>query len=284
MNDLTPILRRYIRPMSPIPTDVQPVLDKMRPFPAILFDVYGTLLISDAGEIGGHAHPRDRLSELSDLLNEYGIQRSPKTIDKALSAAIRSSHAAARKRGIDVPEVDIVQIWRDVTGSDDISSVVALALAHELIVNPIFPMPGAAELVTAASRAGTIVGIISNAQFYTPLILKWAFQTSSGEFGFDENCCFFSYREGHAKPSVFMFQKAGRRLAGMGIAKEKVLYVGNDMGNDILPASSVGFVTALFAGDDRSLRMRADNEQVAGTTPDLIVTDLRQLLAGIATS
>ena len=51
------------------------------------------------------------------------------------------------------------------------------------------------------------------------------------------------------------------------------------MRNDILPAACAGFKTALFAGDRRSLRLRASDARCAKLSPDLIVTDLRQLIA-----
>ena len=48
--------------------------------------------------------------------------------------------------------------------------------------------------------------------------------------------------------------------------------------NDIFPAQKVGFKTALFAGDQRSLRLRADDPRCRELTPDLVVTDLGQLI------
>ena len=38
------------------------------------------------------------------------------------------------------------------------------------------------------------------------------------------------------------------------------------------------FKTALFAGDLRSLRLRTENPRCRGLKPDLVVTDLRQLI------
>jgi putative hydrolase of the HAD superfamily len=67
----------------------------------------------------------------------------------------------------------------------------------------------------------------------------------------------------------------------MAIPAASVLYVGNDMRNDIVPAASVGFNTALFAGDQRSLRLRESDADCRNVTPDVIVTDLRQLIVGI---
>jgi putative hydrolase of the HAD superfamily len=48
--------------------------------------------------------------------------------------------------------------------------------------------------------------------------------------------------------------------------------------NDVFAASQVGFRTALFAGDARSLRRRDQDPRCAGATPDVILTELTQLL------
>ena len=64
----------------------------------------------------------------------------------------------------------------------------------------------------------------------------------------------------------------------MGIETSSVLYLGNDMLNDILPADRAGFQTALFAGDARSLRLRKDDPRCQGLAADLVITDLMQLV------
>jgi len=47
--------------------------------------------------------------------------------------------------------------------------------------------------------------------------------------------------------------------------------------NDIQPSGELGFRTALFAGDERSLRLREGDRRVENVSPDLIITDLRVL-------
>jgi putative hydrolase of the HAD superfamily len=58
--------------------------------------------------------------------------------------------------------------------------------------------------------------------------------------------------------------------------------VGNDMLNDIYPAKKLGFQTALFAGDARSLRLRTDDPRCRNLSADLILTDLEQLIGYIS--
>jgi putative hydrolase of the HAD superfamily len=89
---------------------------------------------------------------------------------------------------------------------------------------------------------------------------------------------FYSYRHGQAKPGVALYRLAAQALQLRGIPPQRALYVGNDLRNDIAPAARGGFRTALFAGDARSLRFRAEDPQCAGVAPDLVVTDLLELL------
>ena len=49
--------------------------------------------------------------------------------------------------------------------------------------------------------------------------------------------------------------------------------------NDILPAAQVGFRTALCAADQRSLRLREDDSRVSQTVPDIVVTNLEEVIA-----
>ena len=88
----------------------------------------------------------------------------------------------------------------------------------------------------------------------------------------------WSYRSGEAKPSTALFRGVLESLARQGIKPEECLYVGNDIRNDIWPAGELGFRTALFAGDARSLRLRAEDPDCRDVRPDLVLTDLRQLL------
>ncbi len=274
------LIERYLHPMTPIATGLSPDLSKMKPYAAMLFDVYGTLLISRAGEIGFDRAPAARMDSLRDLLRRFGLQSTPDHLAAELRRAIASVHAGARDRGIEFPEVDIVRVWQTVLNVADAGTAADFALEYELIVNPVYPMPGMADLLAACSAAGMPVGIVSNAQFYTVQLLAYFLKQSSTGWTFDERLLFFSWQSGQAKPSTAMFKGAELVLAGMRIPAAAALFVGNDMLKDIAPAASIGFATALFAGDQRSLRRRAHHDCCRKLRPDLIVTDLRQLIAG----
>jgi putative hydrolase of the HAD superfamily len=122
------------------------------------------------------------------------------------------------------------------------------------------------------------LGIISNAQFYTPLLFPALLNKQLEDLEIAAEMQYYSYREGRAKPDPWMFQQAARALAHKGITARQTLYVGNDMRNDILPASQIGFRTALFAADRRSLRLRENDPHIAQTVPDIIVTNLQEVV------
>jgi len=273
------VLERYIHPLSPISTGETPVgLSKVRRVKAILFDVYGTLLISESGDMDFHAMSNDRKRALTGVLQRHGVDRTPENIMDALHRAIENVHKSLRQAGTDYPEIDIVRIWQTILGTADTDRVKTFALEYEMVVNPVYPMPGLAELLSACRGQNLRMGIISNAQFYTARLLEHLLGAPLDMCGFNPQLIFFSYRFGCAKPSSFMFELAAEVFSHWGISPDSVLYVGNDMRNDILPAKTVGFQTALFAGDRRSLRQRADDVHCRHLVPDMIITDLRQLI------
>ena len=244
----------------------------------MLFDVYGTLVISGSGDMDSQAMRNDQKRVLTGVLRRYGIDRTPENLMDALRRAIENDHDRLRQEGIDYPEVDIVRIWKTVLGTGDAIWVRAFALEYEMAVNPVYPMPGLADLLSACRGQDLLMGIISNAQFFTLRLLERLLGKSLGMCGFDPKLTFFSYRFGSAKPSSFMFELAAEIFSHRGVPLSAVLYVGNDMRNDILPAKTVGFQTALFAGDRRSLRQRTDDARCRHIVPDMIITDLRQLI------
>ena len=271
-------LKNVLPPLSPIPTHLRPKGFVSTKLVCILFDIYGTLFISGSGDIGTAKKHTQNFGKLETLLADYGLDEQPQRILDKLLHAIEKEHKKLKKSGIDYPEVDIVRIWQHVLDIESIQAVSDFALEFEIIANPVYPMPHLAELLSACRDRGIHMGIISNAQFYTPLLFKWFLNSNLPNLGFDPNLVFLSYQHGCAKPSPVLFQRAVDQLDRMGIETSSVLYLGNDMLNDILPADRAGFQTALFAGDARSLRLRKDDPRCEGLAADLVITDLIQLV------
>lgn len=270
------MVNRYLCPLSPIPTGMRPAGAPTAPLRAILFDIYGTLFISGSGDIGTAGDPAAQKERIGPLLKEFGIQQDTRSLLTDYFRAIQADHARSRKRGVDYPEVDIRRIWSALLPLDQ-TTVEDFALRFEMIQNPVWPMPELKKTLIRLSEKGVLLGIISNAQFYTPYLFEWFLGARPPSLGFEPELIFYSYEWGYAKPSPFLFERAASRLAWRGIAPAQCLYLGNDMRNDVVPARAIGFQTALFAGDHRSLRLCEADPGCRNIGPDMVITDLSQL-------
>ncbi len=275
MNPYIDIFKKAARPLEPVSTGMRKSGVLRYPVRAFLFDLYGTLFISGSGDVSG-SEEQVEIEKLGRLLEGCGIEKNPQIAVENYYTTIREFHEERREQGIDFPEVRIEEVWMKVLDID-IERAKSFAVRFESLFNPVFPMPSAEKLLLWIREAGFPAGIISNAQFYTPLLFHALLGAGAEELGFDRELLFYSYDEMHAKPSAYMYRKAGRKLNDMNIAPYNVLYTGNDILNDILPARTAGFQTALFAGDARSLRLRIDDERCRDVVPDIVVTDLMQL-------
>lgn len=278
-------------PLEPIPTGSAARLDSLTGIRAVLFDIYGTLLISSTGDIGMHVESAQEEALRRALAGSGFTGVSGDAARRGvvlLTDAIRAAHARRRSEGVDSPEVEIREIWRAVlaalrdegligcTPSD--ARLERFAIEYECRANPVWPMPGARATLEELASRGFVLGIVSNAQFYTPLTLEALFRRSLRELGFAPDVCCWSFEELTAKPSVGLYRTALDRLRSLaGVHASETVYVGNDMLKDVWAASEAGCRTALFAGDARSLRRREDDPRTRALEPDLVLTTLEQL-------
>jgi putative hydrolase of the HAD superfamily len=205
---------------------------------------------------------------------------------------IRQEHSRQLERGIQYPEVEIRKVWKEVLaalnneglygGAITTESIERIGVEYECLVNPVWPMPGLKDILEKLAER-LHLGIVSNAQFHTPLLFPALLGDSHDHLGFEEDLCFWSYRCLQAKPSAALFIALKNSLEkSYNILPAETLYVGNDLLNDILPAAELGFRTALFAGDSRSLNLREDDPRTVNTEADIIITSLAQLRSVIA--
>ena len=290
MQQFVDIFRRNSDALSPQPTAVPPRLKPLPQVRAVLFDVYGTLFVSGIGEVGTAAAAAGEAA-IAAAIEAVGLRptRPLNGAARLMQDRIRAVHAEITHRhGIDYPEVQIAEIWSDVMtdlagqGVLDPADLDRIdwkqfAVEYEVRANPCWPMPNLHQCVAELREGGLMLGIVSNAQFYTPLLFPALLGRTAEDCGFDADLQFYSYRHGHAKPGLALYALAVRALAQRGIAAQNVLYVGNDMLNDIVPASRLGLQTALFAGDARSLRLRSGDPRTAGIDPTIVVTDLAEI-------
>ncbi|VGO12959.1 hypothetical protein PDESU_01513 [Pontiella desulfatans] len=292
MNKLEDIILKNCPALAPLPTGAEAKLNRLNGVKAVLFDVYGTLFASGSGDVGTAA-ATDTAEALTQSLVVAGFEgelEQAGLIGKdMLKSEILEWHRAGHKAGADFPEVEITKVWKKMidslrhtqtlsTAETDFDQIRRLGLEYECRVNPVFPMPGCIETLRTLKERKLPLGIVSNAQYYTPLLFSAFFKQTVEEIGFDPECCVWSFKELKAKPSADLFPKAARYLEkNHGIQLSETVYVGNDMLNDIYTASQAGCKTILFAGDQRSLRLREDDERCKNLKPDAVITSLAQL-------
>jgi len=286
-------IRVLSRPLQPVPTDTTPVLNVLEGIRAILFDVYGTLVISGSGDVGT-IQEQTGAGAFSIALKETGFEILQAEMLQNIGAGllkdtIKDFHKKQHASGVEYPEVEIRDIWRSVLetciqdkmikGPLSSEMISRFAVEYECRTNPTYPMPGLETMLEQLGKNGFPLGIVSNAQFYTPLLFDALLHTAFQEAGFDPRLCSWSYAQMEAKPSTQLFQGPIEALKKHhAIQAHEIVYVGNDMRNDIWTASSCGLRTVLFAGDARSLRLRKDDENVSHVTPDAVITNLGQLI------
>lgn len=278
--DFVSYVQKVMQPMEPEDTGWSPVFSRPESVKVVLFDIYGTLLQSAAGDIS-------LVSEDSSMegmaIAKRGLGMPEREGEESwivsYEEGIKEQHRLLIETGMDFPEVEIRAVWRSMTGSlmEETPSEEALemaALSYECAVNPTWLMPGAREMVDGLLERGFVLGLISNAQFYTHPVLEAALGLD--ESIFREELCLFSYREKCAKPAARLFETMKSRLKERGVSPEEVIYFGNDLRKDILPARNCGFRTGLFAGDQRSLRVGDRSVSEVEALCDVILTDWSQ--------
>lgn len=264
----------YIAPAK-VPALLQPLVGKALPAGpmAVVVDVYGTLLASADGEVGLGA---------DSIEVEFAVDPSEKAFPHDMADRLRRivdmDHERGRAEGHPWPEVDAPSVFAralDLSLEDGARTCVA----WECTMNRCQPMPGAAGFIRACAARGLLLGIVSNAQFYTPLFMEEAFgaglggaaRPSGAGLGFDPALVLWSYRSGRAKPDRWMFDELAGRLSRRGVPADRTLYVGNDVINDCVPASKAGMMTALFCGDARAFKSWVDEPRVVACPPSTVV-------------
>jgi len=284
--------------LTPEPSRISPRLNKIEGIKAVIFDIYGTLLVSASDDV---EKARTYAPNLKIALSEAGyviLKEQQDEINEAMEFMLRllienmkRHHFRIRKRGVKFSEINIRQIWPEVINTAIRNRIIAktskskpdnLAIIFDLLSNKIFPMPGMKALILQLESSGRHLGIVSNAQFYSPIVLNFLLTGKLGEGDqiehFDPELLVFSYQFQRAKPDFSLFERLLKSLkTNYGILPNESVYVGNDMFKDIYPARHCGMKTVLFAGDQRSIRWREDRSEVAGLAPDAIITGLGQL-------
>ncbi len=286
---LIQLFRDRSKPLPSAPAELEKQIpNAVDNFKAVIFDVYGTLISSGAGDIS-LAQPADQSDLIHRLLQNAGLKLAtpPTNYATQLNQEIQRRHQEARRQGMDFPEVDILEVWgtlirrwtcQNSINQPDLFQLRRLAVEYECAMNPVWPNEGCQEIINDCRRAGLQLGIVSNAQFYTPLMLEALLGKTPSALGFDPALQLWSYLEKRAKPDPALCETIARCLQSQfHIQRKETLFIGNDMLKDIWASQQAGFHGVLFAGDRRSLRMRIDDVRCRNLKPYAVVTSLSQI-------
>lgn len=288
---LVELVRSLSQPLAPLVTGVEPRLKELTGIRAVVFDVYGTLLVSGVGDISlAQAEDRNAIFLRALRAVGYEVGQTVQGVDERFYDFVKQHQAARRAEGIKYPEIEIRAVMHEllealledgvITGdAPDEEQVESFCITYECFANPTCPMPDMADTLDNLCRSGYKLGIVSNAQFFTPLLFEAQAGRSVEAFGFNPELCVWSYEMLEGKPSTALYEALFERISEeiLECDSSSILFIGNDMRNDVMPAHKVGMRTALFAGDKRSLRMREDDEDCRSVEPDLVLTSLSQL-------
>ncbi len=265
------------------------------PIKAVIFDIYGTLLISSSGDIEQAVFAEGNMKQALEAGGFSADNYSEEIFSfllEELPVKIKSNQQELIAKGHPFPDIDIFKVWNEMLATaehkgllkrSESESLAETILVFEILSNKVFPMPEMKETLEKLKEKNIPLGIVSNAQFYTPILMNY-FLTGEVDVAqqikyFEPNLTVFSFEELKAKPDVSLFEKFLPNLKKQyGILPEEAVFVGNDMLKDVYTAKKAGLQTVLFAGDERSLRLRDDDERVKGLSPDFIITELKQLL------
>ena len=125
--------------------------------------------------------------------------------------AIGKVHQRLKVEGRAYPEVDIREIFLEVLQDlwktariprrPDRELCELVALEYECRINPTWPMPEVVETLRSLKERKLALGIVSNAQFFTPLLFPALLEDPLETLGFDPELCVWSYIYLEAKPS-----------------------------------------------------------------------------------
>lgn len=285
-------IRVLTHPISTRKTGHDIKLQTLENIRCVALDFYGTIVISDAGDIGIDEAQKDNQAHFDEALKSSGFtilkqgagEKGISLFDENVEVFI----AEAKNRGIDYPEPDVRSIWPDVlqtlieesyiSGNVTDQSAKLFGVEFEFRINKIWPVPDLKKVLQELVEHDLSLGIISNSQFYTPIAFETFLGNSLQSFGFNENLLVWSFKKGRKKPSPHFYQHFVHAAVKEDINPQEILYVGNDIRKDIEPAKALGLKTALFVGDERSIRHNSGDLNEKRYQPDLIINDLHQIL------
>ena len=164
--DFVRYVREKMNPLEPIPSGVEPKLRALGGIRAVIFDIYGTLLISGAGD-NSLISEQKSVSAMKNAISELPGSESVSAneVMQRYTLLIREHQERRRHEGIQFPEIEIREVWKDLFSeffSDQISNEILeqVARSYEYEVTECWEMPRAGDVEpTGPSRHAALTRI-----------------------------------------------------------------------------------------------------------------------------
>lgn len=285
------------------PRKARPSLHRM-PVKLIYWTVYGTLVAIPQGELQ-FEHPQEFVMDaaLDKVVKEFKMWNSMTRRPGAPSAYLREMYRKALtvlqmsgSGGERFPEIQAERIWDDIvkklqqkeyvydaaTYGSQSEYVKKIAYFFHASIQGVGPYPGAADAIRLTADGGVANGLLADGQCFTSGQLLRCLRQQDPGFDLDltipSSMRVLSSDKKARKPSDALYRAAGQAASARGIGPAEVLHVGSNLVRDIAPAKKAGFRTALFAGDRNSLAGTPEQLKDPATRPDVLLTELTQIL------
>jgi FMN phosphatase YigB (HAD superfamily) len=288
---------------KPDPVKAKPSLHRL-PVRAVFWTVYGTLVAVPGGEIR-YEHEHDFVTDAAfdKVIKEFKMWQSmsrkpgaPAAYMKELFRKALTTLQMAGGGGEKYPEVQAERVWDDIvrklqqkeytfdaaTYGSVGDYVKKIAYFYHASIQGAGAYPGAADALRLVADRGVAQGLLADGQCFTVGQLRRCLRQQDPGFDLDAavpaGLRVVSADRKAKKPSDTLFRAAVQAAAGKGIAPSEVLHVGSNLARDIAPAKRHGFRTALFAGDKNSLVATPEQLKDPVSRPDVLLTELPQVL------
>lgn len=293
------------QPADPVPLRAKPTLQPLPDVRAITWNVYGTLLTINDGQLWLlHPEPIRNQIALEKTIEEFhmwfSMSRKPgqpwEYMLQQYERLVRQHEMAATRRAGDFPNVNSSRIWerliarlkqneytwdRDTHG-DEADYADKVAYFFHANLQGVRPAARAAETLIQLMQRGVLNGLLADTQPFTLAQLLKALEVrdrlQSGEQLLTPMLFTQSHRVGVRKPSPTLYAAAVRRAAKAGLEPHEVLHVSHRLTDDLSLAREFGFRTALYAGDRHCCQVTSEQLNDPDHKPDRLITDLAQVL------
>ena len=294
----------------PAPPPIQPAELAARSAPledirAVTWNIYGTL----AGIRGGRLmydmpDSFETTVALEKTIQQFkmwnAMTRKPGRPSEYLAEIYRSMLqrlllARGNQSSSGFPEIKVEAIWEAIVGrlrqnqytfeSRYFGDIAAYGQKIAYFFHACFqgmgPHPKALEALRQVKASGRLLGIVADAQCFTPLQLVRALRrqgplANMGQL-FETDLQAYSHELRARKPAGRLYRFVLDALDKRGISPTQVVQVSNNWPNDLRAAKEHGMKTVLFAGDGASTELGGLDLNSVTSGPDAVVTSLTQV-------